>query len=186
VPDPQEITNGSGDLLLQQPALEVEEDLEDDLAPDAEDPAEAEPAEELEFAGDDLDLADAEPERISPTAIPDDLDLATPDLAAPAAADDDLAAASIDERLRRLESAAQALAAAERARDGKRVKRKVKAATGGAGLAAVIPVVLQLTGALNLSPELASGIAAAAALLGAFAAGWSTPEREPTLPAEVG
>jgi hypothetical protein len=188
VPDPQEITNGNGDLLVQAPDLEIEEDLDDDLAPDAGDPAEAEPADELEFAGDDLDLAEPapEPEHVSPTAIAGDLDLGA-DLPATAPAGvavlDD--GASIDDRLARLEAAAQALADAELRRDGRRVKRKVKAATGGAGLAAVIPVILQLTGAMNLSPELASGIAAAAALIGAFAGGWSTPEREPSLPAGV-
>jgi hypothetical protein len=186
VPDPQEITNGNGDLLVQAPDLEVEDDLDDDLAPDAADPVDAEPVDELEFAGDDLDLAAPapEPEHVSPTAIAGDLDLAD-DLPAPAPVADDGAGVSIDERLARLEAAAQALADAELARDGRRVKRKVKAATGGAGLAAVIPVILQLTGAMNLSPELASGIAAAAALIGAFAGGWSTPEREPSLPAGV-
>ena len=54
--------------------------------------------------------------------------------------------------------------------------------TGGAGIAALILVVLQLAGAFDLSPGLVSGITAAVALVGAFAAGWSTRERKPSLP----
>jgi hypothetical protein len=163
VADPQE-TNGNGDLLVQEPDLAIEEDLDDDLALDDEDAPVPDPADEDDL---DLDLDAAEPERVSPAAFEPE----------PAPRSSDL-----DDRIRRLEETAQALADAELQRDGRRVKRKVTAATGGAGVAAAIPVVLQLVGALNLSPELASGIAAAAALLGAFAAGWTTPERKPSLP----
>jgi len=89
------------------------------------------------------------------------------------------------QRVHKLEQAAQALAAAELARDGRRVHRKVSAATLGAFVAALIPVLLQLAGAFDLKPEVTSALSAAAALVGAFAAGWSTPERQPSLPAQT-
>jgi hypothetical protein len=57
------------------------------------------------------------------------------------------------------------------------VRRKVTAATGGAGIVGLVPIVLQLAGALDVSPEVASTVAAVAAALGALAAGWATPER---------
>jgi hypothetical protein len=48
-----------------------------------------------------------------------------------------------------------------------------------------VPVLLDLAGALDLSPELTSTISAGAALVGAFAAGWATPERPPTVPPNI-
>ena len=176
--DPQDSTsNGHAEALLEEPV--VEDELDDDI-------------EELDDEFDD-DL-----DRVSPVELggEDDDDLAL-------AGEDDVAAVSsvtangnaapagpvsdaeLAARVRRLEEAAQALADAELARDGRRVKRKVKAATGGAGIAALIPFVLQIAGAFDLSPELVSGITAAVALVGAFAAGWSTPERKPALPSSA-
>src|SRR4051794_9528937 len=92
------------------------------------------------------------------------------------------AAGPAEDRLARLEAAARALAEAEVTRENGRVRRKVKAATTGAGLVGFVPVLLQLVGAFDLPPELSSTVAAGAAILGAFAAGWATPERAPALP----
>ncbi len=160
--DPQDSTsNGHAEALLEEPPLDIEDDLDDDI-------------EDVD-ADDDLD-------RVSPVELggeDDDLALAA-DAASERVSDPELAA-----RVQRLEEAAQALADAEISRDGRRVKRKVKAATGGAGIAALIPFVLQIAGAYNLSPELVSGITAAVALVGAFAAGWTTPERKPSLPSSA-
>jgi hypothetical protein len=167
VDDPQDSTsNGHAEALLDPPTPDVDDELDDDL-------------EELD--DDDLD-------RVSPVELGgEDDDLAldgniTPDIAAPPGPVSD---AELVARVQRLEEAAQALADAELTRDGRRVKRKVKAATGGAGIAALIPFVLQIAGAYNLSPELVSGITAAVALVGAFAAGWTTPERKPSLPSSA-
>lgn len=166
--DPQDSTsNGHAEALLDTPTP----DLDDELDADIED----------DFVDDDLEL-----DHVSPVALGgEEDDIARVD-AAPAlaptgtASDTELAA-----RVQRLEEAAQALADAEITRDGRRVKRKVKAATGGAGIAALIPFVLQIAGAYDLSPELVSGITAAVALAGAFTAGWSTPERKPSLPSSA-
>jgi hypothetical protein len=87
-----------------------------------------------------------------------------------------------DERLRRLEAAAAELAAAEVTREGRRVRRKVTAATTGAGAAGFIPILLQMVDVLALDPTIAATVAASASLIGAFAAGWFTPERQPPLP----
>src|SRR3954447_12759834 len=92
------------------------------------------------------------------------------------------AAGPAEDRLARLEAAARALAEAEVTRENGRVRRKVKAATTGAGLVGFVPVLLQLVGAFDLPPQLSSTVAAGAAILGAFAAGWATPERAPALP----
>ncbi len=133
---------------------------------------------------DDLDL-----DHVSPVAFGREDDAApapaTPIAPANGAAPAPVSDAELVARIRRLEEAAQALADAELSRDGRRVKRKVQAATGGAGIAALIPFVLQIAGAYNLSPELVSGITAAVALVGAFAAGWTTPERKPSLPSSA-
>jgi hypothetical protein len=160
VADPQDSTsNGNADVLLEEPQLVAEDDLDDDL-------------EDLDDDALDLD-------RVSPVELGGEAD------AAPAPANGAAPDAELIARISRLEEAAQALADAELSRDGRRVKRKVKAATGGAGIAALIPFVLQIAGAYNLSPELVSGITAAVALAGAFAAGWSTPERKPSLPSSA-
>ena len=87
-----------------------------------------------------------------------------------------------DERLRRLEAAARELAAAEVTRESRKVRRKVTASTTGAGAAGFIPILLQMTDVYSLKPEIAMAVAAGASLLGAFAAGWLTPERQPPLP----
>ncbi len=87
-----------------------------------------------------------------------------------------------DERLRRLEAAARELAAAEVTRESRKVRRKVTASTTGAGAAGFIPLLLQMTDVYSLKPEIAMAVAAGASLLGAFAAGWLTPERQPPLP----
>jgi hypothetical protein len=169
VADPKDsTTNGSAEALLEEPPLEVEDDLEEDLGDDD--------GVALDEVDEDLDL-----DHVSPVALGDDI------VAEPAAlpADSPVADAELVARIKRLEEAAQALADAELSRDGRRVKRKVKAATGGAGIAALIPFVLQIAGAYNLSPELVSGITAAVALVGAFAAGWTTPERKPSLPSSA-
>ena len=90
-----------------------------------------------------------------------------------------------DERLRRLEAAARELAAAEVTRESRKVRRKVTASTTGAGAAGFIPILLQMTDVYSLKPEIAMAVAAGASLLGAFAAGWLTPERQPPLPNET-
>jgi hypothetical protein len=90
------------------------------------------------------------------------------------------------ERVAQLETAVKTLAEQQAKKESKRVRRKVTAATGGAGVVGLIPIVLQLAGALDVSPEVASTVAAVAAALGALAAGWATPERAaPLSPAEI-
>jgi hypothetical protein len=148
-------------------ALEDDDDLLEDGAPDLD---ETEPAPDDAAIDDLTDTLDPS----EPVGFPPPLAAFEP------AGGDDLAA-----RLSRLELAAQALVAAQVDKDGRRVHRKVSAASLGAFLAAAIPVLLDLLGALNLSPELTSTVSAGAALIGAFAAGWATPERAPTLPPEI-
>jgi len=98
----------------------------------------------------------------------------------------DLETHSADPRVGQLEAAVQKLAAQQVEQERKRVRRKVKAATGGASLAGFIPIGLQLLDALNMTAEVASTVAAAAGALGALLAGYLTPEREaPVSPAEV-
>jgi len=93
--------------------------------------------------------------------------------------------ASTEQRLVRLESAARALAAAEVEREQRRVRRKVCAATTGAGTLGFIPLLLQLAGAFDLSPELSAAVSTGAAIVGALGAGWATPERTPPLQVPV-
>ena len=100
--------------------------------------------------------------------------------AAPAAAT--APAGTLEERLGRLEAAAQTLAAAEVTREGRKVRRKVLAGTTGAGAIGFIPILLELVGAINLDPEIAATVATVAAALGSLAAGYFTPERTPPLP----
>jgi hypothetical protein len=180
VADPQDSTsNGHAEALLDPPAPDVDDELDDDIE-GLDDDADAVALDELD---EDLDV---DLDRVSPVALggeEDELVPAAGNVTAPAAASSGrVSDAELAARVQRLEEAAQALADAELARDGRRVKRKVKAATGGAGIAALIPFVLQIAGAFDLSPELVSGITAAVALVGAFAAGWTTPERKPSLP----
>ncbi len=119
----------------------------------------------------------------------DDLDLGDEFDAPPVALDHAFevpAAAPETERVAQLETAVKALAGQSADRESRRVRRKVTAASGGAGIVGLIPIVLQLAGALDVSPEVASTVAAVAAALGALAAGWATPERpKPISPAEI-
>jgi uncharacterized membrane protein YfcA len=71
---------------------------------------------------------------------------------------------------------------AEVAREDRRVQRKVGTATTGAGAVGLLPILLQLAGAIDLPPALAATASTLAAIVGAFAAGWATPERKPPLP----
>jgi hypothetical protein len=91
----------------------------------------------------------------------------------------------VEARLARLEAAARALAAAEVKRDSKRVRRKVSAATTGAGAIGAVPLLLQLAGAFDLDPVIVATASTVAAAIGAFVAGWITPERKPALPPSV-
>jgi hypothetical protein len=86
-------------------------------------------------------------------------------------------------RLAKLETAARELAAAEMTREGRRLKRKVAAATTGAGATGFLPLLLQLLGVYDVDPAIAATLSTVASLIGAFAAGWVTPERTPPLPA---
>ena len=85
-------------------------------------------------------------------------------------------------RVGELEAAVQQLTAQQADRERKRVRRKVKAATGGASLAGLIPIGLQLMDALHVTATVASTVAAAAGAAGALLAGYLTPEREATTP----
>jgi len=107
----------------------------------------------------------------------DDIVAAPPVLAPAPAMSDDTAA-----RLAKLEAAARELAAAEMTREGRRTKRKVVAATTGAGATGFLPLLLQLLGVYDLDPAIAATLSTVASLIGAFAAGWVTPERTPPLP----
>ena len=141
-------------------AASAEPDEEYELFPEGEDPLAAEDL----FA--DLDPGDDEP-------LPE----LPPGVVATVGMDDDLEA-----RIARLEAAARELAAAEITREGRRVHRKVGAATTGAGAIGFLPILLQLAGAIDLPPALAATASTVAAIVGAFTAGWATPEREPPLP----
>jgi hypothetical protein len=90
-----------------------------------------------------------------------------------------------EDRIDRLEEVARALVSAATARDAGRVRRKVSASATGAAAAGAIPLILQLTGALNLTAEESATVTAAAAALASFATGYLTPERKPTLETEV-
>ena len=91
-----------------------------------------------------------------------------------------------DDRVTKLEGAVKDLAGDAVTREQKRVRRKVTAATGGAGAIGCLPILLQLSGALDMDPEVASTVAAAAAALGALVVGYLTPERAtPITPEEI-
>lgn len=94
----------------------------------------------------------------------------------------ELGADSIEERVARLEAAAQSLAAAEVTREGRKLRRKVIAGTTGASTFGFVPILLELVGAINLDPELAATAATVSAAIGSLAAGYLTPERTPPLP----
>jgi len=82
------------------------------------------------------------------------------------------------ERLARLEEAAATLAENELQREQRKVRRKVKASTTGAGAIGLVPILLQLVGALDLDAVLAATSSTVAAIAGAFGLGWLTPERQ--------
>jgi len=86
-----------------------------------------------------------------------------------------------DHRLAQLERLANALIDAENTRESGKVKRKVKASASGAAAAGLMPVVLMLTGAFNLDPELAATLSAGVAALASFLTGYLVPERQPAL-----
>jgi hypothetical protein len=120
---------------------------------------------------------------IGEAGVPDDdaadAMLAPIDFAEPGAG---AAAAGVPDRVELLDELARALTQAQVARDSGRVRRKVAASAGGAGLAGTAGVILQLVGVLGLPPELAATVAAAAATLVSLLAGYLTPERQATLP----
>jgi hypothetical protein len=123
----------------------------------------------------DLDAAFGEEEPIE-DLVEDDLDLDHDHAHGPFA----------DPRVEQLETAVKTLAAQQAAHEQQRVRRKVTAATGGAGLASLVPIGLQLLGALNVTAEVASTVAAVAAAAGALLAGYLTPERAaPKSPGEL-
>jgi hypothetical protein len=182
VPDATPTTNGDVALEDDDELLEAGAP-DDDATPDLDDMPELDEPEPLpdDAAIDEL-ADDFGPDEVGEEALDFEPNLAALEVepAQPAARGDD-----VSDRLQRLEQAAQALVAAQVDRDGRRVRRKVSAATLGAFVTALIPMLLDVVGALNLDPELTSTITAGAALVGAFAAGWATPEREPSLPTEV-
>ena len=159
-------------------AEELEDDDEDDDgADDAADDMIG--ALEVPMAG-DAPINFAEPGEDAMDAMPVDEQHAMPiTVALPEA--EAVMATGQDQRLAQLESLANALIDAENTREGQRVKRKVKASATGAAGAGLVPVVLMLTGAFNLDPELAATLAAGVAALASFLTGYLTPERQPPL-----
>jgi hypothetical protein len=145
----------------------------------------------LEFDG--AIITQAQPEEV-PTTLPEsELDaLFGEDEDTEALGDDDLDLGGEQDvqaapaRVDQLEAAVHRLAAQQVAHEQQRLRRKVTAATAGAGLTSFIPIGLQLMGALNVTAEVASAVAAAAGTLGALLAGYLTPERQaPASPTEV-
>jgi hypothetical protein len=140
-----------------------------------------------ELVGDDMDAAEwAALDTTMPVGDP--APIAAP-IAAPVteeapAADgwDDAEWDEFEARLERLEAIQHQVVLAARAHEAARVKRKVVASTTGAGAAGFIPLLLQLTDALSLSPQVAATVTTAVAALGALVAGYITPDRAPVLP----
>jgi len=163
-----DITLVVGDAVVTQaevPALDSEQDL---------DALYGEDEEEEDLGEDDLDLGD-EYDVEEPSAPLDHAFEVEATGSRPA-----------PERVEKLESAVKQLSRAQADREQQRVRRKVTAATGGAGAIGFVPIALQLVGALNMTAEVASTVAAAAAAAGALLAGYLTPERQaPPSPAEV-
>lgn len=164
--------------VTQLPDPFLDEDLTEDLLDEGDD-------------GLDLDLALEPADFADEDAIDDDfIDEDDDDLhLAPGGGLPVAIAATSDpqtaERLDRLEAAARQLAEGAATRESRKVKRKVAAATTGAGAAGCIPILLQLVDAYNLDPAVGMAISAVASLIGAFAAGWITPERRPTTPPDL-
>jgi hypothetical protein len=130
----------------------------------------------------DVEDADEDDEVIDDDDDDDVLLLDEAVFAGPVAEVGEVGTSSIDERVARLEAAAQSLAAAEVTREGRKVRRKVIAGTTGASTVGFVPILLELVGAINLDPELAATAATVAAAIGSLAAGYFTPERKPPLP----
>jgi hypothetical protein len=148
-----------------EPFLEDDDDLSEDLLDPAED--EDDPGAEPFFP--DMSVPDEEDFDLDF----DDDDVAPAAPIAPAAVD--------DERIAKLEAAARQLAAADVDRHNRRVRRKVSAATTGAGATGLIPVLLSLVGVYDLDPAVTAALSTAASLIGAFVVGYVTPERRPSL-----
>lgn len=163
--DTSQLIGGAVVTQLEAPLVASEQDL-DALFGEDED--------EEDLGDDDLDLDLGDEFEAPPVALDHAFEVPT------------AAAVQEPERVAQLETAVKALAGQSADRESRRVRRKVTAATGGAGIVGLIPIVLQLAGALDVSPEVASTVAAVAAALGALAAGWATPERpKPISPAEI-
>jgi hypothetical protein len=155
------------------PFLEDDDDLSEDLLDPVEDSDDETPAAEpfipdmsvpeAEFDFDDLDDDD------------DDVPVAPAAPTAPAE----------DDRIAKLEAAARELAAADVDRHERRVRRKVSAATTGAGATGFIPILLSLVGVYDLDPATTAALSTLASLLGAFVVGYFTPERRPSLDPEI-
>jgi hypothetical protein len=153
-----ELVNGHAPLELLEPEVPV-----DELEAEGAEPGTADDLAGVELEDADLGAADEPRFDADPILVP----------------------AEMEARVRRLEDAARALAVAEVARDRKRVRRKVSAATTGAGAIGAIPALLQLAGAFDLDPAIVAAGSTVLAAIGAFVAGWVTPERKPSLPATV-
>ncbi len=174
---------------LSEPELPDAGPGEPDLIDD--DAADAILAEDLELGNGHAPLEllepDAEPEPPADLIEDEDLvdELVEPGFVAPAAVESAAVLSDLEARIAKLEAAARALATAEVTRDRKKVRRKVSAASTGAGAVGAVPILLQLAGAFDLDPELVATISTAAAAIGAFVVGWLTPERKPSIPTAV-
>jgi hypothetical protein len=168
------------DLLDEQPTVEAFDidDLMDEAQNGDTEAGEIE-LEEDELLTDDELLADDDL-----FADDDEDEFAEDDMLVPHATVGSAQARALERRLERLEAAARTLAEAEVVREDRRVRRKVTAATTGAGAIGFIPILLQLINAIDLPPELTATLSTVAAALGAAAFGWLTPERTPPLPSD--
>jgi hypothetical protein len=127
----------------------------------------------------DPDLHEAEEPEMDLPPLEDEVLLSTNGAIAVDEEPDLTSVAPLEDRLDRLETSLQELAAAEAERERSRVRRKVTAATAGAGTVGFVPALLQLAGAFDLSPELTAALSSIAAAVGALVVGYFTPERKP-------
>jgi hypothetical protein len=165
------------DVVGEAETEDVDEEEDDDGADDAADDTLA--AFEVPMASDaPINFAEPGQEMDEMTAVPIEELRATPIAVALPEAEP---VADQDRRLEHLEQLADALIEAENTREGQKVKRKVTASATGAAGAGLVPVVLMLTGAFNLDPELAATLSAGVAALASFLTGYLTPERRPAL-----
>ena len=195
--DPSALADAISEPLPDEERYEAfpDEDLDDVLDGEPYDAVEVDEAVEVER----LDAVDAVALAVPPEDLSDedeDDDDYGDDLLDAEVADEDgpvLASAvshvgqgrpdPMQARIEALEAASRSLARAEVVREGRHVRRKVSAATTAAGAVGFVPILLQLVGAIDLSPELAASASTVGAIVGAFAGGWLTPERKPALPA---